>query len=202
MLDGLPGDTLAKIVRELRKQRNPDTQTICTVISRVTGRDAKRILLDYVPAGVREGVTERIVPTLVIMVANRMIRADYSAARDVLQELLEMEPSRAVERYNLAFMLRKLGRPKPEIDHQLRLVIATMRAGAGHLSMELSEDTDWRYILGRLYQLSDDYEEAARIYDELLKRNPDNTDLLEARAAVGAALKKRAQDATAGKKRR
>jgi len=107
LLEGQPEGTLAKVVGELKGLEQPDTGAICQAFGQVTGKDAWSMLLEYVPARVRDGLAHGLADTKLregyeALSAGRLPQA---AAR--LKEALEMCPADADAHLNLAIVMRR-----------------------------------------------------------------------------------------------
>jgi hypothetical protein len=111
MLGDKPG-AIAKVTAKLKGGRSPDTDEICAAITEVTGRDAKSILLDYVPDYVRAGLKSGEPESLRKDALQKLHRRDYAGGAKLLSRLLEMTPS------NVNARLDRCGSPARQNPNQ------------------------------------------------------------------------------------
>jgi len=176
-------DALPKILAKLKGSRSPDTDKLCAVITEVTGRDAKKILLEYVPDEVRVGI-EKGEPESLRKDAREKLRAGvYTGAVVLLSRALKMTPPDFNACLNMAWGLRKCGFGGPTSEQMIRIAaweLDTAKDKRVEVGFDRS-DTEARYVIGRVLQLAGDTERAKAEFEQVLKTDPNHAD---ARAAM------------------
>ncbi len=190
MLKGQPSGTLAKIIGKLKAGQDPDSDTICKAVKEVTGKDAKSILLEYVPAEVRTALKNGEPEKLLNQVWMMMQGEDYPGARKALERLAEMTPCDVNVRMNLACALRKTGAPKPESDLQIKAAGVLMATSRDMPDIKVfGSGPDGGYVLGRTLQLAGFTEQAKNILKQVLQMDPNHADAQAAMKELDSAPK-------------
>jgi len=189
MLRGLPDDTLAKIIGVLKGKRNPDTDTICAAIKEVTGRDAKSILLEYVPKHVKEGLEKKEDVSLYERAKSLVGEKDYLEMCRLLQASIEIRPSNKDAHLNLAWAMRRSGAPK-ELSERELVIAHVLSYNDASTPDYFQKDEEAGYLLGRTWQRSGSEDARAReIFNWVLKINPNHADAIAALAELDKAQK-------------
>lgn len=169
-------EALAGIIGKLKGKPSPDNDAICEAITQVTGRDAKSILMEYVPDYVRSGLKDGAPKSLLDQATRKLLSREDSEAVKLLSRLLEMTPSDWTARLHLACAMRKAGTPKDESERQIVLsaaLISLQRSGAFD---PVVPDAESEYVVGRLAQQLGDNARAKELFELVLKLNPDHAD--------------------------
>jgi tetratricopeptide (TPR) repeat protein len=174
MLADQPPGTLARIMQKLKGRQAPDTNAICSAIRTVTGKDARAILLDYVPPDVRKGVLAGQSPALVRSAKARIAAGDFGASAQLLKRAVSMCPDHMEDWNYLAYASLKAGKPKAEVDGQIRMFNALSFARTAPYIFDYSEDPDWRYVTARYFQTGGNRDAARSEYLRILKSHPDH----------------------------
>ncbi len=186
LLDRQPPGTLARVVARVKGSQSPDSDAICQAFREVTGKDARSMLLEYVPTHVRDGLAQGL-PSTKLQEGYAALSADQlpqAAAR--LKEALEMSPSDPDAHLNLAIIMRRALRgpqvPDPGTEQrrwqesQRHIAIAavlTKRDASRQFQIHGPVDDEARYALGRAEQFRGRTEEAKRMLSNLPKDHQD-----------------------------
>jgi tetratricopeptide (TPR) repeat protein len=186
LLQEQPAGTLAKVVRELRGSQSPDTDAICKAFREVTGKDARSMLLEYVPIHVRDGLAQGLAATKLQEGYQALSAGQLPRAATLLKEALEMSPSDADAHLNLAIVMRRSlqGSPAPSPrteqrpwqESQRHLAIAAAlakRDPSRQFQMHGSVDDEARYAFGRAEQFRGRIKEAKDILSKLPQDHED-----------------------------
>jgi hypothetical protein len=178
MMAGKPSDTLAKVIGKLKGKPKPDTDTICAAIKEVTGVDFKSILLEYVPEDVRKGIASGEAGRLLAEARSAYAGKDLKRIEGLLDRALEMDPGNPDARFNLAFVMRKLGMPKPESERQLAITFALVESSGGEHDLDPldKDDPEAVYLLALLTHAAGDPEKAKSLLRDLLSKSPSHPD--------------------------
>jgi tetratricopeptide (TPR) repeat protein len=175
MLGDKPG-ALAKVTAKLKGGRSPDTDKICAAITEVTGRDAKSILLDYVPDYVRAGLKSGEPESLRKDALQKLHARDYAGGAKLLSRLLEMTPSNVNARLDLAWAMRKSGAPRPESERMITIAVNVLQCSEVGRFELCASDADSKYVVGRALQVAGDKQKAKVRFDEVLRLDPSHAD--------------------------
>lgn len=187
ILRGLPPDTLAKIIGKLKGKYYADTDMICTAIQEVTGRNAKAILLEYVPAHVKEGLAKNEDVSLYGKARGLVGEKDYMEICRLLQASIEMRPGNKDAHFNLAWAMRKSGAPKELSERELVIAYAVAYDSTDRVDL-FTKDEEAVYLLGRMWQISRvDDDKAREHFKRVLKTNPSHADAIAALAELDKA---------------
>jgi len=169
-------EALAGIVGKLKGKPSPDSDAICEAITQVTGRDAKGILMEYVPDYVRTGLKDGAPKSLLDQARQKVLSREDSEAVKLLSRLLEITPSDYAARLHLACAMRKAGTPRDESERQIALSAALMSLQKYAAFDPVVPDAESEYVVGRLAQQLGDNARAKDILERVLKLNPDHAD--------------------------
>jgi hypothetical protein len=159
LLREAPAGTLATIVRKARNMvvtgGKPNTDALCGIIGEITGKDAKALLLEYVPSDVCKGIgAGKAVALLADAYAKVVGSQDYRTAAALIEQALTMQPEDVSARLNLAILGLRAGYSKAECKRQIALAAALARWNRGTTSLRATAaDDDTRYVMGRFAQL-------------------------------------------------
>lgn len=179
MLGDKPG-ALAKVTAKLKGGRSPDTDKICAAITEVTGRDAKSILLDYVPDYVRAGLKSGEPESLREDALQKLHARDYAGGAKLLSRLLEMTPSNVNARLDLARAMRKSGAPKSESERMIIIAVMVLQSSEVRKFELCASDADSKYVAARALQVAGDKQNAKAKLEQVLKLDPGHADALSA----------------------
>ena len=91
-----------------------------------------------------------------------LMGSDFSGAAEILERVVEMEPTFAEAHFNLGLLYSDMGRPEEAVVH-----IQTAR--------ELDPDVfDYTVAMAKAYAEAEEYENAQRLFNEVISREPDN----------------------------
>lgn len=190
MLKGQPAGTLAKIIGKLKAGQDPDSDAICKAVKDVTGKDAKSVLMDYVPAEIRTALKNGEPDKLLNEVWVTMQGEDYAGARKTLERLAEMTPCDVNVRMNLACALRKTGAPKSESDLQIKAAGVLMATSKNLSDIKVfGSGADGGYVLARTLQLAGFTDQANNILKQVLQMDPNHAEAQTALKELEAAPK-------------
>jgi len=173
MLQDQPPGTLAKIVEKLKDRPAPDSDTICRAVQEVTGKDAKAILLDYIPERVRTGLEQDAPRRLSDQGREWLSQHDDRAALS-FNQALEMTPSDPYLHLLFALATRRAGWAPFEAERHIAIAAALVQYDpdrAFTLPGEM-DDEAW-YVLGRLAQFRGQTEQAKAILQKLPPTHAD-----------------------------
>jgi tetratricopeptide (TPR) repeat protein len=174
LLDKNGALTLPRIMKEVNFNPNADTDTICAAIKKVTSKDFKSVLLDYVPADIREGIKSNEAPKLAKRAEELVAEKKLSDAADKLRKALTMNPHDANARLNLAWIERETGN---RLDSEIQIFVAARLLTNGSHSFHLyGESIEGNYVLGRLAILMGNIEYAKKLLQPVIEANPDHAD--------------------------
>lgn len=174
LLDKNGTQTLPAIMKEVNFNPNADTDTICTAIKKVTGKDFKNILLDYVPADIRNGIKSNDAPKLAKRAEELVGEKKLVDAADRLRKALEMNPQDINARLNLAWIERETG---DNLDSEFQTFITARLLTKGNYSFHLYGDSiEGNYVLARLSILMGNIEYAKKLLQPVLLANPNHAD--------------------------
>jgi len=179
LLAGSPPGTLETILQKLAESPAPDSETICETFREVTGKDARRLLMEYTPPSVREGITAGA-PYALRQAATKAIESgDSSQAVKLLSELLTMTPADPDAQVDLAVALRRTKAPRMESEGHL-WIAAALAEMQTHAPPEAAgpQDADVWYALGRVAQYRGDKAEAGRWFKRLPETDLEGLEVL------------------------
>ncbi len=175
---------LPKIMIEINYNTAADTQLICDVIKKVTGKDAFAALMDYVPADIKKGADSGEAPKLIAEAEKLTKEKKWNEAADKLRRALQMNPNDVNARLNLAWLEREVDR---NVDAELQVFLVSSLLKKGDYSFKLfATSIEGNYILGRLAILMGNLEYARKFLEPVLALNPDHKDAKRALAAIDA----------------
>ncbi|MGI6295350.1 MAG: tetratricopeptide repeat protein [Armatimonadota bacterium] len=170
--------TLAKIMGQLNYTGNPDTDTICEAIKKVTNTDFKSVLLTYVPKNVADGIAANQAPTLIEKAEKLALEKKWDEAANALRLVLEMDPQNANARLNLAWVDRELG---DRLDAEWQVFLMAGMLEREKHSFHLFDGTiEGNYVCGRLAILMGNLEAAKQFLTPVLELKPDHADAKKA----------------------
>jgi len=192
LLHGQPRGTLAKVVGKLKESQSPDTDAICQAWQDVTGQDAKSMLLEYVPAKVRDGLAQGLTTVRLQEGYEALSAGRLPQAAALLKEALDMNPSDPDAHLNLAIIMRRALRrpqaPTPGTEQRRRLesqrhiaiaVALTKRDPSHQFQVHGPVDDEARYALGRAEQFRGRLTEANDILSKLPRDHADAQEALK-----------------------
>jgi tetratricopeptide (TPR) repeat protein len=192
MFRDLPSDSLGKVILKLKGKHCPDTDTICAAINEVTSRDAKAILLEYVPSHVRTGLAQHVDVALYDQSRRLVGEMDYAGIVRLLSKSVEIQPNNMNAHFNLAWAMRKAGEPKDRSEQHLKIVWG-LAASKGRYNLNpFEQDEEAMYLLGRMLQHSKLSDKARETFNKVLESCPDHVDTKTALAELD---KEQAEDA-------
>lgn len=166
--------TLAKIMGQLNYIGNPDTDTICEAIKKISDTDFKSTLLTYVPKNVADGILSEQAPKLIEKAEKLALEKKWAEAEAALRLALEMDPQNANARLNLAWIDRELGN---RLDAELQVFLMPGILEQEKHSFSLFDGTiEGNYVCGRLAILMGNLEAAKQFLTPVLELKPDHTD--------------------------
>ncbi len=186
LLRDRPPGTLAAVVGKLQGQEPLDTEAILRALDTVLGGDSRSLLLEYVPDSVRTGLREGRPAGLREEGYRALTAADYGTAVKLLSDALEMAPSDADMRVNLAIAMRRSGIPRQGSERQIRLaaVLAQAQPGREFALQGKADDETW-YVLGRVAQVQERTKEAKELLGKLPASHTDGQAALKDLESAG-----------------
>jgi len=192
LLQGQPAGTLAKVVGKLKGAQPPDSDAICQAFREVMGKDARSMLLEYVPTHVRDGLAQGLAATKLQEGYQALSAGQLPRAATLLKEALEMSPSDADAHLNLAIIVRRALRgpqlPDPgtaqrrRLESERHIAIAaalTKRDPSRPFQIHGPVDNEARYALGRAEQFRGRIQEAKDILSQLPQGHEDAQEALK-----------------------
>ncbi|MHB9037526.1 MAG: tetratricopeptide repeat protein [Armatimonadota bacterium] len=174
--------TLPRIMKEVNYNPNADTDAICAAIRKVTNKDFKSILLDYVSSDIREGIKSGEAPKLIKRAEQLVAEKKWSDAADRLRKALDMNPQDVNARLNLAWIERETG---DRLDSEIQIFVTARLLTDGKHKFHLYGDSlEGNYVLGRLAILMGNIEYAKMLLQPVLDANPEHTDAKRAMGEV------------------
>ncbi|MEN6357509.1 MAG: tetratricopeptide repeat protein [Armatimonadota bacterium] len=174
LLDKNGTQILPAIMKEVNFNPNADTDTVCSAIKKVTGKDFKSILLGYVPADIRDGIKSNDAPKLTKRAEELVGEKKLVDAADRLRKALEMDPQDINARLNLAWIERETG---DSFDSEFQTFITARLLTKGNYSFHLYGDSiEGNYVLARLSILMGNIEYAKKLLQPVLLANPNHAD--------------------------
>jgi len=175
LLRDRPEGTLAAVLGKLKRRKAVNTDTILGAFDAVLGGDSRSLLLEYVPEAVRIGLKDGRARKLREEGYQALHEGDLLKALRALSHALEMTPSDADMRVNLAIAMRREGTfPKWASERQIRLAAALARAqDRREFAVEGKTDDETWYVLGRIAQVREQNEEARALLGRLPPSHAD-----------------------------
>lgn len=173
-LDKNGTQTLPAIMKEINFNPNADTNTICAAIKKVTSKDFKSTLLEYVPADIRDGIKSNDAPKLIKHAQELVTDKKINDAAETLRKALEMNPEDVNARLNLAWLEREKGN---RLESEIQTFITARLLTKGNYSFHLyGESLEGNYVLGRLAILMGNIEYAKKFLQPILDADPNHAD--------------------------
>lgn len=176
MLRDLPPDTLAKVIRKLKGQHRPNTDAICAAIKEVTARDAKAILLEYVPDRIKSDRAQNVNVALYEQAKRLVGEADYAGMVRLLTASIEIEPNDPDAHFNLAWAMRKARMPKDDSERQAKIAAGLLSSKQPHEFSYFEVDDDSMYILGRVLMRAGNDKQARKMFEQVTEHASDPAD--------------------------
>jgi tetratricopeptide (TPR) repeat protein len=174
LLDKNGTQTLPAIMKEINFNPNTDTDTICKAIKKVTGKDFKSVLLEYVPEDIREGIKSNEAPKLIKHAQELVTEKKIGDAADKLRMALEMNPEDVNARLNLAWLEREKDN---RLESEIQIFITARLLTKGNYSFHLyGESLEGNYVLGRLAILMGNIEYAKKFLQPILDADVSHAD--------------------------
>jgi tetratricopeptide (TPR) repeat protein len=165
---------LPRIMNELNYRGNPDTDTICVAIKKITGVDFKNVLLSYVPDNVRSGIVSGEEKKLTAKAESLTQNKKWSKAATTLRAALEMAPDDVNARLNLAWIEREINEQQ---DAELQVFLSAALLKQQKYSIHLyTYATEGYYVMARLGIMRGDLKFAKELLTTVLQINPDHKD--------------------------
>jgi len=212
LLDRQPPGTLATVVARVKGSQSPDSDAICQAFQEVTGKDARNMLLEYVPTHVRDGLAQGLASTKLQEGYQALSAGELPRAAARLKEALEMSPSDPDAHLSLAIIMRRALRgpqvPDPGTVQRRRLeserhiaIAAVLTRGDPRHQFQIHGpvDNEARYALGRAEQLRGRFGEAKDILSKLPQDHEDAQEALKEIAEQEKALTPGPADAAGGR---
>jgi len=181
---------LAAVIQLVKQSSYPTTDTLCSFFSVATRRDARKILLEYVPDEVRKKLKGNQ-PAQLAEQAQRLARAaKYPETATSLASILQMTPNDLDARFNLIWAQRKSGAiSREQLDLQLKILVALLRMSPQPHEFQpyARQDAETFYLIGRLHQHAEEYRTACGHYELAVRADPQHA---EARAALNELMQK------------
>ena len=193
---------LPKIMSGINYNSNADNDTICSAITKATGKDFKPMLMEYVPDDVKTGMSSGESAKLVAQAELLVKDKKWNEATDKLQKAVEMDPDNANTRLNYAWVEREIDKGKNvdkrrDSEFQIFLAARLLKPGNSKFHM-IAESLEGNYVLGRLAILIGDIQYAKKLLEPVLEVDPNHEDAKRAMADIKRledAAKKPAADA-------
>jgi len=180
---------LPKIMDQIKYVGNPDTDTICAAIKKVTGADFKATLMTYVPQDIREGMASGESNKLVSKAEAFVGQKKWQDAVDALRRSLQIAPDDVNARLNLAWIEREV-KERQDSEIQVFLTAALLKQQKYSFHM-FAPSIEGNYVMGRLAILMGDLGSAKKFLEPVIEYAPDHQDakkaLEEIRKLEGAA---------------
>jgi|YNPNPStandDraft_1061719.scaffolds.fasta_scaffold00565_10 tetratricopeptide (TPR) repeat protein len=188
LIDSYFGKTAAKelpkVVAELRYNANADTQTICDTAKKLTGRDLKSKLLDYVPTEVRTGIESNTAKKLLAQAETAAQQKKWQDAANKIAKALQMTPEDFNARLNLAWLCREL---KDNTEAEYQVFIAARLLKNDKYSVHLyASSLEGNYVIARLAILLGNLDTAKELLKPILEAMPSHADAKRAMEEVKA----------------
>jgi len=165
---------LPKIMSNINYVGNPDTDTICIAIKKVTNTNFKTILMGYVPDDVRSAIASGEAAKLVVKAEELVKERKWKDSADTLRKALEMSPDDANARLNLAWIEREFGERK---DSELQVFLVAGLLKQQNYSFHLFVySIEGNYISARLAILMGNLDTAKKFLEPVLAYRPDHAD--------------------------
>ena len=165
---------LPKIMNELSYSGNPDTESICKAIDKVTGKNSKAALLAHVPKEIRDGIESGEAAKLIAKAKELAKKNEWQGGVDSLRKALEMTPNDTGARLNLACLVREIG-DRRDSEFQVFIVAALLKQGKQPFDWYV-DTLEGRYVLARLAMLVGNLESARGFLQPLIEQKPDHPD--------------------------
>lgn len=173
---GKDGSTLLpKIMGELNYTGNPDTDTICKAIDKMTGKNSKTLLLGYVPKQVRDGIDSGEAKSLGAEAEKLVAKNDFAGAAANLRLALEMAPEDVNLRLNYACAERETGERR-DSEFQVFAVASLLKKGNQSFHLYETSGMEGCYVLARLAVLVGNLEQAREFIQPLIQAKPNHAD--------------------------
>jgi tetratricopeptide (TPR) repeat protein len=168
LLDGQPRSAFAAIIAKLKGRPAPDTEAICQAIKEVTGRDAKAMLLEYVPDSVRTGLQTGAPSKLAEQGRAALARGDHDTAAECFFQAMAMTPSDVSLNLDYALALRRAGWGKRDSERHIEIAAALVQYDPERsLAVSGAMDAEAWYVLGRAAQLRGRTQEAKELLSKI-----------------------------------
>ncbi len=174
---------LPKIVSSVSFLGNPDTDTICAAIKKVTNTDFKQTLMTYVPQNVQDGIASGEAAKLIAKAEALVDQRKWEDAAAALRLALEMTPADVNTRMNLAWIEREYGeRHDAELQVFLTAALLKQEKYSFHFYKNVIEGD---YVLARLAIMMGDLKTAKERLQVVLHYKPKHADALRAIEEIG-----------------
>lgn len=168
------GLVLPKIMSECKYGSNPDSNTICEKITKVTGRDFKDVLATYVPADIKSGKEAGENKKLVADAEKLVLEDKWEPAVEKLRRALQIDPEDFNARLNLAWAEREAGE---RFDSEIQIFLAASLFKKQSYKFHLFKPSaEGNYVIARLAIMLGNLEFAKQVLEPVLKDHPDHQD--------------------------
>lgn len=165
---------LPKIMNELNYRGNPDTDTICAAVKKITGVDFKNVLLNYVPSNVRKGMASGEEKKFTAKAESLAQDKKWSEAVTTLRSALEIVPDDVNARLNLAWIEREINESQ---DAELQVFLSAALLKQQKYSIHLyAYATEGYYVMARLGIMRGDLQFAKELLTTVLQIDPEHKD--------------------------
>ena len=165
---------VARIIAEVKYNNDADTDTICAVAKKLTGKDLKSILLGYVPDGIRGAVETGNAKKLVSQAETLVQEKKWQDAAAKLRQALQITPADVNSRLNLAWVEREFNQ---KLDSELQIFLAARLLKQQKYAVHLfASSIEGNYVCGRLAILLGNLEYAKKFLEPVLALKPNHSD--------------------------
>jgi hypothetical protein len=146
----MPDTALSSTIKMLRGTQYPDTETMCGVLQRATGRNARAILMDHVPPRLKGGIASLAVGTLQSETQEKLKNASILSVEGQVHQALELDPNHAVGWLLAAWAARKRGMDPALVDAYVGRAAWLVNTPNGRRSFPEYQDSAWQFVLWKL----------------------------------------------------
>lgn len=161
---------LPRIMGNIKYNGNANTDEICETIKKITGKEAKSMLLGYVPQNVKDSDPKKLIAQAEALAKEK--KWAESAAK--LRLALQMTPEDVNARLNLAWLEREDGE---RLDSEIQIFLAARLLQQAKYTFHLFVGSvEGNYVCGRLAILLGNLESAKQFIEPVLALKPDHAD--------------------------
>ena len=152
-VDDQPEEILGEVLKKLAKFPRADSNTICAVINTVTGKEARNMLFDYIPAKVKEDIQKNRAEGYFYLGKN-LKAGNTRQCFDNLMRAIEVNPLSPETHLYLAWSLKKLDNRIIDADKEIIVACLLGLQENDYLQFAQTDDPDVRYICTRIRELA------------------------------------------------